>query len=333
MKSAQTVIKRYLKDNHELTPELLDSIVTDVLDEVSKKHNTKLQTLLQQKEKLDLEIKKETHLVQEIRQTSFTQIEAVLHQDFEVFTPEIKQQLTQLKLQSVDILDALREITESAFVSALENGENLEATIQEIARDLTLKTLKDGYLSLERAKHVVGTIISTATDIAEAAPNVSKEILRATLYGTKKGLTQAIGLFKERFAYIPTEIQPLQIQNMQQTIKDLRHTDSLFIQVINDEAKETSPMMQKELTYIVERMRPDLSELITVSVEALNIVSDTLSNVSKEALHKGQNVLQSKAAIEAKRMGVNVWAVAKSAIGGAINSAKDAIEQSKNGKK
>lgn len=325
---SEAIIEEYLNQN-DIKHVALEKLVNEVLEMQTLQENQKLQAMLREKERIEQEIKTQTLALQETRQNSFAMIEKALFEKFTEVNPDIQKKLTQLKLESIDILDVLAEITESAFISALESGENLEATFQEIARDLTHKTLRDGYLTLERAKHVIGTIISKASEIAEASPNQAREIFRGTLYGTKKGLTQSIQLFKERFAYIPDELQPLQIKNMEQTIRDLRHTDSLFIQVINEEAKLASPIMQKELLFIVERMRPDLTELINVSVEALNVVSDTLSNVSKEALQRSQIVLKSKAAIEAKRMGVNVWAVAKSAINGAINSAKDAIDQNK----
>lgn len=327
--STQTIVKEHLAKQEGLDLALLTSIVDDVITANTSTQNAKLQELLQAKEKLELEIKAQTAVVHTTREDSFTEIETSLYQELNELEPSVKKQLTQLKLQSIDILDVLTEITESAFISALENGENLEATFHEIARDLTLKTLRDGYLTLERAKHVVGTIISKATDIAEASPNSANNILRGTLYGTKKGLTQSISIFKDRFAFIPDEIQPLQIKHMQQTVSDLKYTDKLFIEAINEQAAETNPLVQKVLLHIVERMRPDLSELINVSKEAIALVSDTLSTVSKEALQKSQTVLQSKAAIEAKRMGVNVWDVAKSALGGAINSAKDAMEKNK----
>jgi len=326
---AKSFLTQKLSGLTSLSHETLEELSFATLDYETDQKRQELQQLLTQKEKLELEIRTKTSELQEIRQTTFEAIESALIEKFGTLEPAYQKRLTQLKIQAIDILDLLHEITESAFVAALENGENIEATFTEISRDLTRKTLKDGYLTLDRAQRVVDTIIASAADIAEAAPNFSSEILRGTLYGTKKGLTQSIRAFKERFDYIPDELRPMQIKNMEQTLKDLQHTDRLFIQLVQDQAKLCPASIEKELLYIVERMRPDLSELIMASKDAFTVISKQLAAVRKEAISRGQSVMQSKTAIEAKRMGVNVWDVAKNALNGAISSAKDAMDKKK----
>ena len=328
-KTLQSIGEDLLNHATTLDAQLIEHVVREVLDHTTKEPVKTLQQLLAQKEKLEHEIKLQTQKLQELRQESFTDIEQLLRTHFPTIEAKDLKILTQLKLQSIDILDLLQEITESAFISALENGENLEAAFKEIARDLTYKTLRDGYLTLDRARVVVATIIATAADMAEATPNHATEILKGALYGSKKGLTQAIHTFKERFAFIPDALQPGQIHSMRQTYEDFQHTDTIFLQIVQAQADLSSRHISQTMAQLVEGMRPDLLELITASKETLLIVGDRLSKLGKKAVLKGEKVLHSKAAIEAKRMGVNVWDVAKHALEGAINSAKDAIETKK----
>lgn len=327
-----TQLKKIDKDV-PLSKQILQDLVSQTLEETTRKQSEHIQKLMIEKERLEQEIKTQTHNLQDLRQTSFIEIEAALQNYYgELDSKDIKN-LTELQLQSIDILALLSEIVESAFIAAIENDDNIEATFKEITRDLTHKTLRDGYLTLERAQQVIATIIEVSATFAEARPNIADEILKGSISGCKKGLTQSIRLFKEQFAFLPNQLAPRQIKSMQQTYQDLHNTDTLFIQVIQKQADMSETFITEKIYNILEHMRPELSELISISKETLLLVGEKLGTLSKKAVDKGEKVLHSKAAAEAKRMGLNVWDVAKVALGGAISSAKDAIEHKKQSKK
>ena len=326
-KKLKEEIETLLSQQSTVSPELVEKVVSTTLESVTQKDVSQLQSLLAQREKIEYEIKLATQKLQEVRQNSFDEIEALLAKHFPGESQSYIKILTQLKLQSIDILDILKEIAESAFITALENDDEIELAFKEISRELTHKTLKDGYLTLDRARQVVSTIMLTASDIAEATPNMADEILKGALYGTKKGLTQSIRRFKERFDFIPEETAPLQMKNMRQTYHDLQHTDVIFLEVVNAQAERASSTINKKLTKLVEQMKPDLSELISVSKETLQVVGEHIAKFSKTAKDRSEQVLNSKTAQEAKRIGSTVWELTKGALEGAIHTAKDAIEK------
>lgn len=332
-KDTQKLVLKLLDKDKPLSAEIIEDVVNTTLHQTTNKQSAHIQELLVEKERLEQEIKAQTHQLQELRQNTFSDIELALQECYgEIDNRDIKT-LTQLQLQSIDILDILCEITESAFIAAIENDENIEASFREITRDLTHKTLKDGYLTLERATLVIEVIISVAADLAQATPNAADEILRGAIYGTKKGLTQSIKIFKEQFVFLPDQLAPRQIKSMQQTYKDLHNTDTVFIQAIQHQADPCESIIKDKMYFILEHMHPELSELVNISKETLLLVGEKLGKFGKKAVVKGEKVLQSKAAVEAKRMGVTVWDVAKGAVGGAITTAKDKMDQKKHSKK
>lgn len=332
-KDTQTIVSKLLDKNKPLTAEIIEKLVQTTLHDTTNKQSAHIQELLVEKERLEQEIKTQTHKLQELRHGVFSDIEKALKDCYgDIENHDIKT-LTQLQLQSIDILDILCEITESAFIAAIENDENIEASFREITRDLTHKTLRDGYLTLERAMRVIEVIISVAADLAQATPNAADDILKGAIYGTKKGLTQSIKIFKEQFVYLPDQLAPRQIKSMQQTFKDLHNTDTVFIQAIQHQADPCEKVIKDKMYSILEHMHPELSELVNISKETLLLVGEKLKKLKKQAVIKSEKVLQSKAATEAKRMGITVWDVAKGAVGGAITSAKDKIDQKKQSKK
>ena len=332
-KDTQKIVAKMLDKNKPLTAETIENVVYKTLESTTNKQSAHIQDLLVEKERLEQEIKTQTQKLQELRHHTFSGIETAIKECYGEIDPQHIKTLTQLQLQSIDILDILCEITESAFIAAIENDEDIEASFREITRDLTHKTLRDGYLTLDRAKRVIEVIISVADDLAQATPNAADEILRGAIYGTKKGLTQSIQLFKEQFVYLPDQLAPRQIKSMQQTYKDLHNTDTVFIQAIQNEADLCEKVIRDKMYFIVDNMHPELSELVNISKETLLLVGEKLGKFGKQAVIQGEKVLHSKAAAGAKRMGLTVWDVAKGAVGGAITSAKDAIDNKKQSKK
>jgi len=74
-------------------------------------------------------------------------------------------------------------------------------------------------------------------------------------------------------------------------------------------------------------MHYDLEELIYISKETAQIMKERFSSLAKSAVKKGEKALQSQTAQEAKRMGIQAWGVAKTALGTALKSAKDAMDK------
>ena len=56
-------------------------------------------------------------------------------------------------------------------------------------------------------------------------------------------------------------------------------------------------------------------------------MKDKFSNFARNAVKKADSALKSPKAVEAKRMGIEAWGVAKVALGSAIKTAKDAIDK------
>jgi hypothetical protein len=73
-------------------------------------------------------------------------------------------------------------------------------------------------------------------------------------------------------------------------------------------------------------MHYDLEELIHISKETAQVMKERFSTLAKTAVKKADTALKSETAKEAKRMGIQAWGVAKTALESAIKSAKGVIE-------
>ncbi|MBE0515271.1 DUF6781 family protein [Sulfurimonas sp.] len=306
-------------DLHEMR-----DVTTDIIDKKTKKLRDELEELLVQKELIERSLEKKSSELQEAKYTIFNDIESAIDKD----DIQTLSKLHQIKLQSIDLFDILGETVEGAIITALEKSKDSEAKelIQEVIKELTYQTIKEGTLNTIRVRKILSTILHSSIDIAEATPNTSEDILEATLRGMRAGLLESIDRFKKRLVYMPLEAKHILIEDYDTIMEDLNQTDTLFLQVVQTQANESDPTIRKILLDINKKMHYDLEELIHISKETAQVMKERFSALAKAAVKKADTALQSETAKEAKRMGIEAWGVAKTALNSAIKSAKGVME-------
>ncbi|HEY9203527.1 MAG TPA: DUF6781 family protein [Sulfurimonas sp.] len=308
----------------ELNLHEMRDLTTDIIDKRTKTLRDELQELLVQKELLEKSLEKKSAELQEAKYAIFNDIESVIDKD----DAQTLSKLHQIKLQSIDLFDILSETVEGAIITAIEKSKDSEAkeSIQEVIKELTYQTIKEGTLNTIRVRKILSTILHSSIEIAEATPNTSEDILEATLKGMRSGLLESIDRFKKRLAYMPLEAKHILIEDYDTIMEDLNQTDTLFLQVVQTQANESDPTIRKILLDLNKKMHYDLEELIYISKETAQVMKDRFSALAKTAVKKADTALKSERAKEAKRMGIQAWGVAKTALGSAIKSAKGVIE-------
>jgi hypothetical protein len=298
----------------------LSSVILDI--ETQTLYN-EVESLIAQKERLERELDKKYNQLQESKYTVFD----ILESQFASNDTQALSKLHQIKLQTIDLYDLLSEIVESAIITTLEKDETIDETISEVIKHITYEAIKEGSLDTLRIRKILSTILQSAIDIAEASPVKEEKILSPTLRGMKSGLISAITRFKQRLAFIPIEAKHILIEDYDTIIEDLNQTDSLFSQVIQTQAEESTPAIQEILIGIRKEMRFDLDELLRVSKETADVMISRFSSLASKTMKKADKALQSANTKEAKRMGKQVIGIAKTAISSALKSAQDVIEK------
>jgi hypothetical protein len=303
--------------------ETKEAIQNEIETKTKNLHDA-LAELLFQKELLEKNIQKKHSELQEAKYAIFNDIESMIDKDDALTLSKVHQ----AKLQSIDLFDILSDTVEGAIITALEESKDSEAKnmIEEIIRELTFETIKEGTLNTIRVRKILSTILHSSIDIAEASPNQSEDILDATLKGMRAGLYESIDRFKKRLVFMPLEAKHILIEDYDTIMEDLNQTDTLFLQVVQTQANESSSSIRKILIDLNKKMHYDLQELIHISKETAEVMKDRFSEFAKKAVKKADSALKSEKAKEAKRMGIQAWGVAKTALSSAIKTAKNKIE-------
>lgn len=318
--------KNTLKLNlSELNIHDIKSLSNTILDIECEKVHNELEDLIAQKEAIESKLSKKRQDLQQIKYEVFDAIESKMDQN----DTNTLAKLHQIKLQSIDIFDILNETVESAIITALERSKDSEASddIEEVIKEITYEAIKEGSLSTIRTRKILSSILSSAIEVAEASPNNAHIILKPTLKGMRSGLFHSIERFKARIAYMPLEAKHILIEDYDNIMEDLNQTDTLFVQVVQTQANESSEEIKRLLIELNQKMHLDLEELVTISKETASVIRTKVSNFTKTAVKKADTALKSEKAKEAKAMGIQAWGVAKEALGSALKSAKNAMDK------
>ncbi len=302
----------------------MKALVATVLSMETSSLEDDVEDLLAQKEIIERSLERKYAQLQELKYDVFDVLEEKLESN-EVALAK----LHQVKLQSIDLYDILSEMVESALITTLEKERegDIKETIVEVVKDITYEAIKEGSLNTIRVRKILSTILATSIDVAEATPNRAQEILRASLRGMRAGLIRSIDRFKKRLAFMPMEAKHILIKDYDTIIEDLNQTDTLFAQVITNQASQSSSSIREILIDLNKEMRYDLEELVLISKETAEVMRDRFAAFAKNAVKKADSALNSPKAQEAKRMGKEVWGVARVALGSALKTAKDAIDK------
>ena len=310
----------------EITLDELRTHIDAIIQENTKTIKSRLEKLLEQKEEIERAIEKKSEELQEQKYAIFNTLEQKVADN-----DALTLKLHQIKLQSVDLYDILSEIVESAIITALEKESDgdFEDSLTETIKEITHESIIEGSLNTIRVRKILSTILATAIEVAEAEPNKARGILSATLRGMRTGLITSIQRFKKRLAYTPVEAKHILIEDYDTIMEDLNQTDTLFSQVVIQQASQSTSIIYTLLIQLNNEMKYDLEELVEISKETAEVMKQKFSNFAKIAVKKADSAIHSQKAQEAKRIGKQAFVVAKSALGNAIQTARDAIDKNK----
>lgn len=305
---------------HGLSLQELKTLASAILEEEGHALHDELEELIAQKERIERQILRKSEELQHLKYSLFDALEKHLGN-----SDEMLEKLHQVKLQSVDLLDILEEITESAIITTLEKGSDIEETLHEIIKEITFETLNANVLNAVRIRRILASILQSAINIAEATPNQADTIFRGTLRGIRSALIKSIEKFHQYLLYVPDEVKALYRDEYKTIETELDRIDTLFSQIFHSLKSHNSASIVQHLERISQETSSD--ELSNLSKETVELLRDRLSKIKRGVTMRGTKLLHSKSAQEAKAIGVRAWSVAKSTMQGAIKGAKEAMDK------
>lgn len=300
----------------------LKVLSTALLEEETAELQDMLEDLVAQRERIERQITRKRDDLQHLKYTLFNALEKHMGDDAAQL-----EKLHQIKLQSIDLLDLLEEMIESAIITTLEKGSDTEETLHEIIKEITYETLNANVLNAVRIRRILSSILQSALNVAEATPNQAHPILRGTMLGIRSALHKSIEKFRQYLLYVPDEVKALYRDEYQLIENELEQIHTLFDQIVHSLSRNNSPEMIAELKKIGDEIRFDTEELAILSHETVELLRGRLSRLKQGMNDRKNQLLNSVSAQEAKAMGARAWSVAKAAMNDALKGAKEVIDK------
>ncbi|AJC84019.1 hypothetical protein IMC75_03900 [Campylobacter peloridis] len=235
-------------------------------------------------------------------------------------------------LYDIEILGLLKETAESAFITTLEKGENIELTACEISKNLTFNAICEGSFEKERILKISQAILNVAFELANESKAYAYDLCIGSIYGTQEGISLAIDKFKSSITYCILE------QDLKQKEKELIDIEQDFIQMlkkcslkINNPVKDIlNDLLENKFDTLFAKFRrlvqenreqiilkinelkqnPKIDDFSKLAQNKLNILAKELNELEKLASQKYKNLDKNNA----KELGIRLWEKAKKLI-------------------
>ena len=286
--------------------------------------------LIDEAELLSTQIQNQKNLIKSQTNNHFLEFEKIL---LELgYKDQLQNPLDDAILFDIEMLGILKETAESAFLTTLEKGLDIELTSNEIAKNLVYNAICEADFEKERILKISSMVLTSAFEIANESIAYAKDLCLGAIKGTQEGISTAIEKFKATLTYANFE------EDISLKSKELIGIEDDFISLLKEELKkQNNPskdivqhLLENELDSFFAKFKRFVSEsreqlLLTLNELKKNPkINDFNELTHKKLQHFKQEMLEfEKNAGEkykefntqkAKNLGIRLWEKAKNFI-------------------
>ncbi|QCD53486.1 hypothetical protein [Campylobacter sp. RM16192] len=271
-----------LKSENLLNPKSISNLIDGLIDASTESKEQFLYRLIYEKEQVEKQILNQKNDIKDSIKSSLEAVEDYIQDsDFENKN-EIIDKINDAMFLDFQMLEILKETTETAFLTTIEKGEDVRDTSTEIAKNIVYGAINEGNFTKQRFLEISGSVIETATVIANEDHLFAKDLIYGAIVGSKDGITKSIEKFKDDMKFAPDS------QNLVNSVKDLIGIEEDFIQMLKDLMAQTQEPSASIINDILEdsldsyyakfkRVQNELSEQLNIRLEELK----TNENINK----------------------------------------------------
>ncbi len=314
-----------LKQNTLLNIKTISSLISAMVEALTFKEKKDLYEFMVAKELLERRIEEQK---EDIRKEIVKAFEIVEERAKEKSEDIIINALNNVKLQSMELLGILKETTQEAILGAIEKGDDIEDSIREIVKSIVYEAINEGALTKKRIIYIVKTVIDASVEIADEDQAFAKEILNGSVFGSKLGISKAIGKFKNELKLIPNEVQREIASQLERTKNELYGIDEDFINILRESALSSKGISKEILNEIILKLDSAIEKLKKKSLETREAIIEKLKEIKPEGMFEKEIINEAKQFSEdAKKVGKYLLDITKGFLNGAIKGAKDAMKK------
>lgn len=329
----QVVLKEFLqvlKKLDLLSNENITQIIKAFIKAKIQKDENTLYTLINEMGILRSKIEQQKNAIKNEVSKTFYELKQSL--DHSNFGKEISNSIDEAFLFEVEMLGMLKETAESAFITTLEKGEDIELTISEISKDLMYSAVCEANFRKENILQSSKILLNSAFELANEYKNLAHELCIGVVKGTQEGIGLGVEKFKNSFHYCALE------EDLKLKEKELIDLEDDFIILLKTMSKDYDNPVAKILKNLLEndldtlfakfkrlmnesrmqilfsvnelKKKPKIDDFSKLTQSKLNVFKKEMSDLEKVVSEKYKDFNTT----QAKKLGISLWEKAKSLI-------------------
>lgn len=261
-----------------------------------------LYRLMSEKERISRQILTQKNEIKELMFDTFNDLEMRFANDKISSNLTIKRALNEKMLDETIMKEYLSEISETAFLSAIENNENLSTDLQEkisqIAEKIVYIATCESEFNREIFTKIITIVINEAVNVANVSQIYATELIEGAVLGANLGLKKAVEKFKNDHKFSPIAPSEQLFNPDDETIKVLKN---LQISASNPAKEKLEMILAKDFdNYFVKFKRissdvaQNLGEKLTITAENLSEkLTITAQNLGEKLGEKREKISES----------------------------------------
>ena len=191
---------------------------------------------------------------------------------------EILASLNDVLINELDMKGILKESSELAFISVIENGLDIKETAHEVAKNIVFMSINDGEFKKSRILQIAKIVVSRAILVANESKIYSGELICGAVSGANDGILKSIEKFKDNLNFAPDEV----VANLEDTKNEIPQIQPQFALLLKEfHAKADEPakgalqrVLDEEFGGYAGKFKKisnELSDQISAKIEELDL--------------------------------------------------------------
>ena len=291
-----------LEELNLITDENIKAVFDGVKRAFIQDEEEYLYRLMSEKERISRQILTQKNEIKDLMFDTFNALEMRFANTKISSNLTIKRALNEKMLDETIMKEYLSEISETAFLSAIENNESLSTDVQEkisqIAEKIVYIATCESEFNREIFAKIITIVINEAVNVANASQIYATELIEGAVLGANLGLKKAVEKFKNDHKFSPIAPSEQLFNPDDETIKVLKN---LQISVANPSKEKLEMILAKDFdNYFVKFKRissdvaQNLGEKLTITAENLSEkLTITAQNLGEKLGEKRDKISES----------------------------------------
>lgn len=262
-----------LKSEELLNRQNVANLIQSAGDALSEAKEQYIHRLIYEKEQIERQIYAQKDEIKNDVRTLLENMENFIRNSDLADKDEILTAIDEKMLCELQMLGILKETTEAAFLTAIEKGDDVKDTVEQIAKNVMLSAINEGEASKERILEIARTVCEAASEIAGIDQAFAKELISGAIDGVKEALSKKTEKFIEEIKFAPDG------QTLLGKAKEFVRLEERFVAMLRDMARSDEPsaavineILDESIdSYLAKfkRLQNDVSRQIELQLEEL----------------------------------------------------------------